>query len=207
MITDVDMVFSDFTDTYSELLASKDSPRKVRKHFTDFVTYSQKLTSIMRKEYKKTTGKKWSAQDFPQWDNISELFSELRNTDQHQIPIRVKIRDSFSFDTDKIFLTSGETGKDIIWEYDWDLVNPSSDEIPQPMTLIIGEPDNPSTVTIDATRRSFSYSLIPSTEEIEDMIKNIGYNDVFLLTEAHYRTIKSYFEYYKGRIVSSDISE
>lgn len=206
MSSDVDMVFNDLTDSYNNLLASKDSPVRVRKKFTEFVIYSIKLTSIMRKEYKKNTGKNWNAKEFPDWDNISELFYELRNADQHQIPIRVRIRDTFSFNTDKIFLTSGEIGKEIVFEGDWDLKDPSSDKIPKPMTLFLGEPDDPSTEIIKATRRKFTYCLVPSTEKIAGILKKIGSDDIFVLVERYYQQLTDYYKFYEESLTSNAVS-
>jgi len=203
MISDVDMVFRDLTDSFNELLANKDSPRIVRKKFTEFVIYSIKLTSIMRKEYKKNTGKNWNAKEFPDWDDISDLFYELRNTDQHEIPIRVRIRDTFSFNTDRIFLTSGEIGKEIVFEGDWDLENPSSDKIPKPITIYLGEPDDPSTEIIEATRRNITYCLVPSPKKIEDMLEIIGNNDIFFLVGEYYQKLTNYFEFYTNMLASN----
>lgn len=204
-VSNVEIVFNDLTDSLNELKKSKDSPRKVRKNFTDFVNYSIKLTSIMRKEYKQITGELWCAENFPYWNDISELFKELRNTDQHQIPIRVKIRDTFSFSTDRIFLTSGEKGSDIVFEGDWDISNPSSDDLPKPVTLFIGEPDDPSTKIIEADRRTINYCLFASTKEIEDILKKIDNDEIFYLSDAYYQILTRYFEFYKTEVESNKI--
>jgi hypothetical protein len=87
----VAVVFQDLADAYAELSSGSTSPKAVRRSFANFVNLSQQLTSHMRREYSEKKGEAWVASDFDGWNDITDLFKQLRNDDQHDRPISILV--------------------------------------------------------------------------------------------------------------------
>jgi hypothetical protein len=90
--TDTEIVFRDLTKANKRLRHKHKNHDAIRRWFGAFVTQSQRLTEVMRKEYKGRTGKNWEAFKFPGWTPVTTLFKNLWKTDLHQVPIRIRIR-------------------------------------------------------------------------------------------------------------------
>lgn len=88
---DTEIAFRDLTRANKKLRHQHTNPDAVRRRFTEFVTVSQKLTGVMRKEYADLTGGKWEPKTFPGWNPVTEVFKKLRNVDQHEYLIRIII--------------------------------------------------------------------------------------------------------------------
>ena len=93
----VAVAFRDLADVYGELSSGSTSPIAVRRSFARFVDLSQKLTSYMRKEYSATKGEKWDASAYGGWDDITDLFKQLRNDDQHDRPVSIVVEETQYF--------------------------------------------------------------------------------------------------------------
>ncbi len=93
------LVFQDLTDAFDELASAGTSPNRFRRSFVSFVDLSQKLTSHMRKEFGEKKGKKWVPSDFGGWNDVTELFKQLRNDDQHHRPVAILVNETQYFQT------------------------------------------------------------------------------------------------------------
>src|SRR5215203_2242884 len=93
----VSVVYRDLVDVYAELSSGNTSPKAVRRSFASFVDLSQKLTSHMRREYSEMMGEKWVPSSFDGWNDVTELFKQLRNDDQHDRPISILVNETQYF--------------------------------------------------------------------------------------------------------------
>src|SRR5215208_4615609 len=89
--SNVAVAFQDLTDALEALSSGSASPVAVRRNFVTFVDLSQKLTSYMRIEYSEKNGQTWVPSDFDGWNDVTELFKDIRNVDQHEHPIFILI--------------------------------------------------------------------------------------------------------------------
>lgn len=94
---DTKLVFRDLEDSLNELKLSRKSPVNVRRQFGRFLTLTQQLTGMMRKECERLTGYKWGASEFGEWNSVTDLFKKLRRTDYHESPVVINVRESQHF--------------------------------------------------------------------------------------------------------------
>ena len=88
-----ELVFQDLADALNELRAQKSSPKLIRQAFGRFLTLSQQLTEIMRKKYKRLSGREWSAKSFDNWNVVTDLFKKLRREDYHEFPVLIHVKE------------------------------------------------------------------------------------------------------------------
>lgn len=105
---DTDLVFRDLEDSLNELKLSRKSPVNVRRQFGRFLTLTQQLTEMMRKEFERSTGHKWKAAEFAEWNTVTDLFKKLRRTDYHESPVVINVKESQHFLVDTHEDESGE---------------------------------------------------------------------------------------------------
>ena len=101
---DSPLVFADLADAHATLIASRKSPREIRRAFVHFVDLSQKLTSAMRKDFSKLALGNWEASAFQGWTPVTKLLKHLRNEDQHGHQIYISVRERRYFPVPKKFL-------------------------------------------------------------------------------------------------------
>jgi hypothetical protein len=110
--TIVAITFQDLSDAASVLSSGSTSPKAVQQNFARFLSASQKLTGHMRKEYKAKTGASWDASGFDGWNDVTELFKDLRNVDQHERPVTVFVHETQ-------YLRTYEGGPEVAIEGTW----------------------------------------------------------------------------------------
>ena len=64
---------------------------RIRTAFEQYVTKSQQLTEIMRKEYHARTGKKWHASEYSGWNNFTDTLKAIRNATYHGVPLQLNV--------------------------------------------------------------------------------------------------------------------
>ncbi len=201
---DVDLVFGDLEDVYKEFKDQKSSPKTTRRTFTQFVELSQKLTSMMRKEYEQETGKNWAANNFPGWDNITKFFKYLRNADQHEYSIRIQLVDTYKISESDIFEdpTIDPNSRFLVIQGKWGFGDDYDDEFPEPVKFSQAdvETGEPSDWEIGTTHREIYYSLIPKTKKISDLLVEAGTDDIHILCDHCFLILSDYFKYYKNSL-------
>ena len=199
--SDVDLVFRDLEDAYKELKDRTSSPKTMRRTFIQFVDLSQKLTSMMRKEYKQKTGKEWVADKFSGWDDTTQLLKHLRNKGQHEYTIRIQLMDIYKIPVNDIFddPDNDPNPSFVVVGGKWNFGDDYDDKLPDPIKVIPADPKTgaPGDREIKSTRREISYLLEPKTQEIKNLIQRAGSNDIHILSDHCYSVLSSYYRYYK----------
>jgi hypothetical protein len=201
----VSVAFRDLADTYGELSSGDSSPKGVRRGFANFVDLSQKLTSHMRTEYSEKTGKKWVPSSFDDWNDITELFKQLRNDDQHDRPISILVNETQYFrvfeDDPTLTALSGT------WSFSLDdqlADSPRND-------LVIGYVDlntgRPSGELISPVRKEYEFHLHPSSNKVKALLEEIGDTNVRTLSDKCFETLTAYYDYYRRNLMQPESPE
>lgn len=214
------IVFGDLKHYLDELNRERESPAHVRRNFKNFIILTQQLTDTMRKEFSDLTGRKWEAKNFTGWDNVTTLFKELRNTEAHAYPVTIKAKiDSSYFEEVALGLTSNEQvmtrffGEDnpenrqcisggLVISHTSDVGDPFSETPPPPLVV---SPCDPATGEALATnfepyRVDVNYALAAKGQPIEDLLLEIGTNDIHILCARCFYILEQYFNFYEGAL-------
>ncbi len=200
-LLDVELVFQDLADALNELKAQKSSPKLIRQAFGRFLTLSQQLTEIMRKEYKRLRGGEWSAKSFNNWNVVTDLFKKLRREDYHEFPALIQVKERQYFPIKAIF-EDDKSSNLVVIEGIWSLGNPFSTEPPDGIQLCIVDTKTgrPLDKTIEPVKREYEFVLFPRTEEMCQAIEQAGSNNIHFLSERCFETLSEYVEYYKSKL-------
>jgi hypothetical protein len=193
----VAVVFRDLADTLDELSSGSASPVAVRRNFGTFVELTQKLTSYMRIEYSEKKGQTWVASDFDGWNEVTELFKEIRNVDQHEHPIFILINATHYL---RIFEDAPELVVSGPWALSFDdqhLDTPRDDII---FELGDARTGQPSGQRIAATRVEYEFHLYPSSKKVEALLTKIGDRNVRTLSEKCFEVLSDYYRYYESQV-------
>lgn len=201
---DTEVVFRDLTYAYDNVQSSYETPDKVRFWFITFVTLAQRLTTTMRKEYSDLTSLKWEASAFQDWTPITEFFKALRNTDQHELPIRIKIiqtqiYEGFRLDRDesgneKEIPVRMHAQMDYTVEAGYEKTVPKQTKI-QP----IGKDGNPMEA-MDPEEIRYEYQVEGRTPKVENLLSNTGLRNLHILATSCYETLCRYYEFYNAHL-------
>lgn len=196
--SDVRMIFGDLTNAFEELKQSIQSPKSVRRTFSLFVELSQKLTSTMRKEYSSTTGDKWEASKYMGWNNVTELFKKLRNTDQHDWPIVIVVHERQYFRIDE------SSNGHLVNEGTWELSDQLSDLPPSGAKLFLVDPKTglTSDIEINPAKIEYEFLLHPRTDEKKELLKRANTNNVHVLSAECFAVLQNYYDYYQQRLTA-----
>lgn len=200
-LLDVALVFQDLKDALNELKVQKSSPKLTRQAFSRFLTLSQQLTEIMRKEYKRLSGREWSAKNFNKWNVVTDLFKKLRREDYHEYPLLIHVKERQYFPINALF-EDDKSSKLLVFEGTWSLGDPFSIEPPDGIQLCIVDTSTgrPLDKTIEPAKREYEFVLFPRTEEMRQSIEQTGSNNIHLLSEKCFETLLEYVEYYKSEL-------
>lgn len=197
----VAVVFRDLADAYTELSSGSTSPKAVRRSFATFVDLSQKLTSHMRTEYTEKKREKWIASDFDGWNDVTDLFKQLRNDDQHDHPIAILVNETQYFRT-------YEGGPDVAIDFTWSfsledqlLDNPRDDLLLEPVDSQTGRR---SGQRVAPRRKEYEFHLYPSSKKAEDLLNKIGDRNVRTLSEKCFEILTAYYRYYERSFMKSN---
>ena len=193
----VALVFQDLTDAFDELASGGTSPKAVRRSFASFVDLSQKLTSHMRKEYSEKKGEKWVPSDFGGWNDVTELFKQLRNDDQHDRPVAILVDETQYF-------RAYEGGPEIALSGTWSfsLEDQLADAPRDDLRLELADPatGQPSGRLVAPTRKAYEFHLAPSSEKARTLLAKIGDPNVLTLSGECLRVLSDYHRYYEGKL-------
>lgn len=202
---DSEIVFRDLTKANKKLRHKITNPDAIRRWFTEFVNQSQKLTLTMRKEYSALTKLKWEAIYFTGWTPITEFFKELRNADQHELPIRISLIQTQEYPCVEIGVD--ESGKEIEIPGIFSVQAGTTPEagfekkLPNPITVNLIEQHNIDMGPIPPpTKISFEFHVEGQTPKTQEMLKGIGNSNLHELTAQCYKTLSDYYNYYKARL-------
>ena|SRR5215212_2318495 len=196
----VAVVFQDLSDAFAEIASGSTSPKAVRRGFGNFIDLSQKLTSTMRKEYSAKTGESWVASDFDGWNDVTELFKELRNEDQHNQPVSILVHETQYF---RMHEGGPELALGGTWSFSIDdqlLDTPRND-----LRLVLADPETgePSGRLFAPVRKEYEFLLSPSSKKTKDLLAKIGDANVQTLSEICFKVLMDYYRYYQRRLGQS----
>lgn len=214
------IVFGDLKHYLEELNRERESPAKVRRDFKNFIILTQQLTDTMRKEFSDLMGRKWEAKAFSGWNNITTLFKELRNTEAHAYPVTIKANiDSSYFEEVTLGLASNEQvmtrffGEDnpenrrcvfggLVISHTSEIGDPFSETPPPP--LAVSPCDPPTGEALPPTsvpyRVDVNYTLAAKGQPIEDLLLEIGTNDIHILCARCFHILEQYFNFYEDAL-------
>lgn len=197
----VAVAYRDLADAYAELSSESTSPKAVRRSFANFVDLSQKLTSHMRKEYSEKKGKPWIASDFGGWNDVTELFKQLRNDDQHERPVFILV------DETQYFRVSAEDATEIALSGTWSfsLEDQLADTPRDDLRLELADPKTrrPSGGFVPPTRKEYEFQLYPSSKKAEALLTKISDPNVRTLSENCFAVLTNYYRYYECQLAQS----
>jgi hypothetical protein len=179
-----ELVFRDLKDIAVELQKERNSPLRVRRLLSQFITLSQQLTEVMRKEYSDQIGKEWQANKFSGWNEVTALFKKLRRTDYHSYPVTICVEETQYFAAGDIF-EDGVGTSEVAVQGTWDLGDPFSEHIPDGLNLVLADPTTgrPSNKTIKPRRWHYVFKLNARTQELDQALQKVVTNDVHKLIE------------------------
>jgi hypothetical protein len=174
-ISDTELVFIDLKDIAVELQNECNSPIRVRRLLSRFITMSQQLTEVMRKECSDQIGKEWRANNFSGWNEVTALFKKLRRTDYHSYPVTICVEETQYFAVGDIF-EDGVGTSEVAVQGTWELGDPFSEHIPDGLKLVLADhtTGRPSNKTIEPRRRHYVFKLNVRTQELEQALQKIG---------------------------------
>lgn len=193
-VSDTEVVFRDLASTAEELEEERGSPVRVRRLIGSFITLSQQLTDIMRKEFKELTGNKWKPSSFSEWNAVTELFKKLRRSNYHEYPVIIHVQETQYFSVGDIF-ADDINGGEVASQGTWALGDPFSETMPEGIITML---DNPTTgQPIEPKRRDYTFIFYPRTDEIKKAIEDTGLNDVHQLAQGCLKILIKYFAFYE----------
>lgn len=194
--SDVDIVFRDLADALEDLNANRPSPKEVRRAFSRFVGLTQKLTATMRVEFKARTGEKWRSGEFPGWNNVTNLFKELWDVDEHEAVLLIQVRE-------RQYLQVG-SGAAVVFEGTWDQDDPQAERPPDGLVAVEADPKTGlPTDKVLPTRREIDFVLSPRTQKAQHLLKACNTDDVHVLAEECFRVLEAYHEFYQKQVADA----
>lgn len=199
---DSEIVFRDLAYEYQELINNQNNPFQIRRIFGRFIVASQQLTSTFRKEYKAIKNDDWQAKEFTGWNAVTGLFKVLRNYDQHECPVTINVKETQFYPVGEIEAENGKSRTIYMApEVVWGLGDPFSEEIPHGEMEIEFFDENKNKINgMELKKIEYSFILNAKTEEIKQLIKNSGSDDIHILSKECYEVLKQYYEFYKQKI-------
>ena len=158
----------------------------------------------MRKEYKAKTGKPWKAREFDSWDNVTDLFKELRRVDHHERPVTVLVHETQYFRT-------YEGGPDVAIAGTWSFsLEDQLCEIPRnDLRAELADPKTgqPSGQMVTPVRREYEFHLgpssAPSSPKAIKLLADIGDPNVRTLSEACFKVLMKYYRHYQDLLAQA----
>lgn len=207
-ITDVDVVMADLGRALDQLTTNRDSPREVRSAFSVFVDLSQKLTSVMRKEFPG----EWEGKDFQGWTEITEVFKELRNYEQHEQLLRHNVEE-----TSHLTIPAEDGWPEITLGISGTLrkgdplatKKPSANVVLMAADRETGRMTNRQIGQVASRTHKYVLSIGAESErgrKIQRLLGKIGTADVHVLAKACYAVLLEYHAFY-GRALNKARSE
>jgi hypothetical protein len=197
-LSDVDHVFSDLQLELAALNDQRQSPRDVRRAIARFITLSQQLTEAMRREYSGRARGKWIARDFTGWNDVTELFKGLRNSDLHGQPLQILVHETVVGRTD--------IGALVSFSGTWELHDQHAESPPEGLTLVRADPNTglPSDDPLPIVDRKYTFHFHARTPDLQTQFTVLGTSDVHELAHRVLEVLRDYYEFYKRRLNNAE---
>jgi hypothetical protein len=196
----VDVVYQDLTDTFNELSAGTNSPKQIPRSFSQFVDLSQKLTASMRKDYWERTGGKWIASNFDGWTDVTELFKQLRNDDQHEQPVCILVHE-------RQYFRVAENGPFMVFEGTWSLSSDDqlADRPRDDLHLLFPDPETggPSDKRVLPERKAYEFHVNAASNKANKLLARIEDPNIWSLSDKCYKVLTDYYRYYRNQLARS----
>lgn len=198
---DASLVFADLGDAHATLVASRKSPREVRRAFVRFVDLSQKLTSAMRKDFSRLNLGSWEASKFQGWTPVTELVKHLRNEDQHgqQIYISVHERRHFPVPENLPPGLARPASSTFVFEGTWELTDQLLEDPPDGIETFEVDPmtSQPTGRPMPLLKLERFYILQARTDRTRQLIADAGLIDVHAISASAFSTFGDYFAFFR----------
>jgi len=203
--SDVDVIFLDWSAALERIDTYRDSPREVRRNFSQLIDLSQKLTSVMRKEFPG----KWEAKRFQGWSKVTELFKELRNYEQHEELLQHHLEE-----TSRLTIPGEDGWPEMTFGVSGTLkdVDPLAEEKPSSnIVLMAADPETGRMTNREighVSKRTHRYVLSVAQKsergrKINRLLEQIGTNDVHALSEQCNETLTDYLQLYRAELANA----
>jgi hypothetical protein len=148
----------------------------------------------MRKEYKAKIGQSWDAGGFDGWNDVTELFKELRNEDQHVRPVSIVLHE-------RLRIRVWDDTPDIVIEGPWEysLEDQLAEEARNDLDII----DPTTAERILPTKREIEFHLVPPSPKAKSLLDRINDPNVQTLTEECFNVLTDYYRYYQRQLAES----
>ncbi|MEW6713644.1 MAG: hypothetical protein AB1306_00935 [Nitrospirota bacterium] len=196
-IADTELIFRDLKDIATEIQNEHASPLRIRRLFSQYVTLSQKLTEIMRKEFSDICGTNWEPKSFQGWNAVTSLFKLLRKTDYHSYPVTISVEETQYFKEGDIFDDAVGSNTVAICGT-WDLGDPFSEQVPVGLKLMLADQKTGKSrnISVEPIRRQYVFKLKARSTDLDKAIKKTRINDIHQLVEKCFATLSDYYDYY-----------
>ena len=198
---DTALVFADLGDAHAALVASRKSPREVRRAFVRFIDLSQKLTSAMRKDFSRLNRGNWTASKFQGWTPVTELLKHLRNEDQHGRQIYISVHERRHFPVPEN-LPPGfmrPAANTFVFEGTWELTDQLLEDPPEGIETFEVNPmtSQPTGRPMPLLKLERFYILQARTDETRKFIAAAGLIDVHEISASGFAALSEYFAFFR----------
>lgn len=195
-VSDVDLVFSDLQDALIELNDAITSPKRVRRCFSRFVDLTQRLTSAMRRESKARAGLEWQASRFSGWNEVTGLFKDLRNEDQHERQIYISVHET------RYFELFGPSGGRIATSGTWQLTDQLLEKPPDALKMFDSDPKTGEMTNTEIPHCDVAYRYLvqPREAKLATRLQAIGTDDLHEMSGACMSTLSEYHAFFRACI-------
>jgi hypothetical protein len=195
-LSDVDLVLADLEDALAALDAAVSSPKLVRQCFSRFVELTQRLTSARRKEASARTGRSWEAKYFDGWNEITSLFKELRNEEQHSRQIYISVHET------RYYELFGPGGGRIAYSGTWQLTDQLAANPPDGMKLFDSDPITGARTNIEIPHCAVGYRYLIQArdDKLAARLKAIGKTELHELSGSCMQILRRYHAFYRTHV-------
>lgn len=193
-VSDVELVFTDLQDALSELDDAITSPKRVRRCFSRFVDLTQRLTSAMRIESKSRAGVEWQAARFGGWNEVTALFKDLRNEEQHERQIYISVQET------RYFELFGPGGGRVAASGTWQLTDQLLEKPPDALKMFDSDPETGERTNTEIPHCAVAYRYLiqPREAKLRARLQAIGTADLHQLSGACMSTLREYHAFFRA---------
>ena len=147
------------------------------------------------------TGLRSTTLDDTSWNDVTELFKQLRNDDQHDRPVSILV------DETQYVRVSAEDATEIVLSGTWSfsLEDQLADTPRDDLHWELADPKTgrPSGRFVLLTRKEYEFHLCPSSQKAEALLTKIGDPNVRTLSENCFAVLTDYCRFYKRQLAQS----
>ena len=196
--------FRDVEECFAKLQAEMTSPAAVRRLFVEFLRQVRRACWLLGKEHKSLTGKKWRSDDFWERNAVTALCRELRDMDQHELPLTLTMTDVRSYLLRDVMGEAAPPGRRIAVRAEHVQLDPFDDEVPRGVEMFPADPVT-GKIRLDqqlASRRRVQFTVAARTPKVQAALAKAGIEDVHMLAELCLSTLRHYYQEYRAKLAS-----